>query len=156
MIVEPGVRKPSTSSGEWPPTQTVAPKSRKSCLDLRTWEVLMSHDGSGTRSGSASAGTCGSSGTFFGSEGSGCGRPGPASPGAQQPVGSSRPAALHHVHDHGGLVSLAGMPNSRRSRADGLGHVVRAQRELEDERRLARKLCKVGSTAQPLARPDTC
>ncbi len=69
MTVEPGVRKPSTSSGECPPTQTVAPKLRKSCLVLFTCEVLMPHDGSGVRSGSASAGTRDSSGTLAGADG---------------------------------------------------------------------------------------
>src|SRR6516165_627764 len=56
MTSEPFERKPSTSSGELPPTQTVALKLSTSCPDRRSWNVLIPHDGSGTRSGSAAAG----------------------------------------------------------------------------------------------------
>src|SRR5579862_3804334 len=96
MVAEPGVRKPSTSSGEWPPTQTVAPKLRKSCLLLRTWEVLMPHEGSGVRSGSALAGTCDRVGTFLGSEGSGrsAGLRCRLAPPEQQPLGEQQPCCL--------------------------------------------------------------
>src|ERR1700722_10262481 len=115
MVAESGVREPSTSSGEWPPTQTVAPKLRKSCLDLRTWEVLMPHDGSGVRSGSALAGTCDSSGTFFGSEGSGllAGRLCWLSAGEQQPFGEQQPCCFTTCTVTVALRSRAGIPNSR-------------------------------------------
>src|SRR5215469_1490099 len=55
MTGEPFERKPSTSSGELPPTHTVAPKFSRSRPD-RVCEVLIPHDGSGTRSGSAARG----------------------------------------------------------------------------------------------------
>src|SRR5690348_1126075 len=56
MTGEPSERKPSTSSGELPPTQTVALKASRSRPDRRSWNALICHDGSGTRSGSAAAG----------------------------------------------------------------------------------------------------
>src|SRR5215471_11412674 len=56
MTGEPFERKPSTSSGELPPTHTVALKASTSCPDRRSWNVPIPHDGSGTRSGSAAAG----------------------------------------------------------------------------------------------------
>src|SRR5215471_10857904 len=56
MTGEPSDRKPSTSSGELPPTQTVALKASRSRPDRRSCTALISHDGSGTRSGSAAAG----------------------------------------------------------------------------------------------------
>src|SRR5215472_16940775 len=56
MTGEPFERKPSTSSGELPPTHTVALKLSTSCPHRRSWNVLIPHDGSGTRSGSAAAG----------------------------------------------------------------------------------------------------
>src|SRR5215468_8297133 len=56
MTGEPFERKPSTSSGELPPTHTVAPKASRSRPDRRSWNAPMPHDGSGTRSGSAAAG----------------------------------------------------------------------------------------------------
>ena len=112
MTVEPGVRKPSTSSGECPPTQTVAPKLRKSCLVLFTCEVLMPHDGSGVRSGSASAGTRDSSGTLAGADGTapghvpgGAGRRG-VRPQAGEQVGVP-PTCTVTVE----VRSLAGIPN---------------------------------------------
>src|SRR6185437_8614881 len=115
MVGEPGWRKPSTSSGELPPTQTVAPKLRTSCLDLRTWEVLMPHDGSGVSSGSALAGTCERVGTFFGSEGSGLST-GPRcrlAPPEQQPDGEQQPCCLTTWTVTVALRPLAGIPNSR-------------------------------------------
>src|SRR5215472_14817669 len=72
MTGEPFERKPSTSSGELPPTQTVALKASRSRPDRRSWNALMPHDGSGTRSGSAAAGGL----ARFGTRGSGVsGRP---------------------------------------------------------------------------------
>src|SRR5262249_57826924 len=55
MTGEPGERKPSTSRGELPPLHTVAPKFSRSLPDL-VCEVLIPHDGSGTRSGRAAFG----------------------------------------------------------------------------------------------------
>jgi hypothetical protein len=60
MIGDPLDRKPSTSSGALPPTDTVAPKPSWSdaelCFDFRMCWAKMPHEGSGTRSRSALAG----------------------------------------------------------------------------------------------------
>jgi hypothetical protein len=60
MTGDPLDRKPSTSSGALPPTDTVAPKSSWSdaelCFGFRMCRAKIPHDGSGTRSGSALAG----------------------------------------------------------------------------------------------------
>src|SRR5215472_11091781 len=56
MTGEPFERKPSTSSGELPPTHTVALKLSTSRPDRRSWNAPIAHDGNGTRSGSAAAG----------------------------------------------------------------------------------------------------
>src|SRR5215813_12941078 len=56
MTGEPFERKPSTSSGELPPTHTVALKLITSRPDRRSWNAPIAHDGNGTRSGSAAAG----------------------------------------------------------------------------------------------------
>src|SRR5262245_54674015 len=58
MLPEVLVRKPSTSSGELPPTHTVAAKFRKSSPPFRMCVVEMPKDANGTRSGSAPAGGC--------------------------------------------------------------------------------------------------
>src|SRR5215470_16409208 len=71
MTGEPFERKPSTSSGELPPTQTVALKSSRSRPDRRSWSALICHDGSGTRSGSAAAGGF----ATYGTRGSGASAP---------------------------------------------------------------------------------
>src|SRR4249920_1826881 len=51
MIGSPGRRNPSTTIGDGPRSQTVAPKSRKSRLPRRWWLIEMPHAGSATRSG---------------------------------------------------------------------------------------------------------
>src|SRR5215510_5943609 len=63
MTRDPFERKPSTSSGELPPTHTVAPKASRSRPDRRSWNAPMPHDRSGTRSGSAAAGGLARDGT---------------------------------------------------------------------------------------------
>src|SRR6516225_6595061 len=55
MIGDPLDRNPCTSRGPLPPIQTVAPKFSRSAPD-RVCEVLIPHDGSGTRSGRADFG----------------------------------------------------------------------------------------------------
>ena len=81
MTGEPCERKPWTSSGELPPTQTVAPKFSRSVAGF-TAEVLMPHEGSATRSGSADFGGFFTVGAL-GSEGSclACRSPGGGPPG---------------------------------------------------------------------------
>src|SRR5215472_11520730 len=78
-------RNPSTSSGPWPPTHTVAPKFRKSWVCLRGWLTLTSQAGSATRSGSADGGGLSRVGTLAGSRGSVCPREPFGLPGRQQP-----------------------------------------------------------------------
>src|SRR5258706_15619659 len=79
MMVEPFYLKPSTSSREWPPLQTVAPNTSTSfAVVVRPKrKTLMPHDGSGTRSGRDAAGGLLSVGTLAGSRrrlpcGAGC------------------------------------------------------------------------------------
>jgi hypothetical protein len=51
MIGSPGRRNPSTTSGDGPRFQTVAPKSRKSRLPRCWWLIEIPHAGSAIRSG---------------------------------------------------------------------------------------------------------
>jgi len=69
MIGEPFDLKPSTSSRELPPDQTVAPKESTSVdvVQRRKLTTLMPHDGSGDRSGSDDAGGLLRVGTLTGS-----------------------------------------------------------------------------------------
>src|SRR5258708_36399927 len=71
MMGEPFDLKPSTSSREWPPLQTVAPNTSlsRAVVVRPKRNTLMPHDGSGTRSGRDAAGGLLSVGTLAGSRG---------------------------------------------------------------------------------------
>src|SRR5215469_9515133 len=150
MIGEPFERKPSTSSGELPPTHTVAPKVSRSCPDRWLCRVLIPHDGSGTRSGSAAAGGL----ARFGTRGSG------ASPPARGWAAFGAAAAQHPrpftTVSLTLAVASAAVICSRRTNCGAMVAVSwyfpEASRTVgggkKDEK-------PAGSAAQPLARPIT-
>src|SRR5262249_8404024 len=98
---------PSTSRGELPPLHTVAPKFSRSLPDL-VCEVLIPHDGSGTRSGRAAFGGFTRS-EARGRDGGGCPRGGspPPAPGGGQACARATVASTVL------LVSRADMGNNR-------------------------------------------
>src|SRR5258707_569828 len=106
MTGEPFERKPSTSSGELPPTHTVAPKVSMSRPDRRSGKAAVPHDGSGTRAGDGAAA-------------------GLATAGGRGGGGGAASPALHHGEvDAGGRVGGGDVQQAHVLRGDGRGHRV--------------------------------